>query len=85
MVPVGATSGLNFMQTQDTILKTGRTRVADVPKGVVTPQDVDALGRIDEIELELMIATQEKRDEFESILAGRMPALMPMNPMRRAR
>ena len=32
---------------------------------------------IDEIELELMIAAQDKRDEFEALLAGRMPAIMP--------
>jgi hypothetical protein len=58
------------------LMMTG-TRVSDIPKGIVMPEDVKRLAEIDEIELELRIAAQDKRDEFEALLAGRMPAIMP--------
>ena len=43
------------------LMMTG-TRVSDIPKGIVMPEDVKRLAEVDEIELELMIATQDKRD-----------------------
>lgn len=51
--------------------------VQAVPKGFVTPQDVERIAAVAALKLQVQIGVQELCDRFEATLAGAMPANLP--------
>jgi len=51
--------------------------VQAIPKGFVTPQDVEQVAAVAALKIQVQIGVEEMRDQFEATLAGAMPANMP--------